>query len=450
MRCLAPIPALALSVLLTACGTPPPATAPLSAVSPGPRSVAVPAAPQPSAPPQVPPQVPPPQVDAAAFRGQGRLAFAWGRSLYVLDGGTGALTRVGEAVPDPSPAWSADGDWVAWLSGTAAAPQLWVARADGSQARQVLPGPVQAFAWSPTGDTLAAAPSRGMGGLWVASAPGGAKEIAAAGTQVFSLAWSPEGATLAYAVTLPFQQPENRSDALYTVAAAGGAPTQRFMAPGDGIALAGWWPDASGLLFWRDTEHSASLAADGVPLLSLPLSGGAPRTMATTPIGTRWLARSPDGQHMLLVSGAGREVWRNKALAICAVEAGDCRTLAQPPDAVSLDPAWSGDGLRLAFVRATSPAQYPSGDAALQAWQQTRTLWVAGEDGSEARQLTAAGRGVGSPQWSRDGQHLLFIRDGAIWLLDVAGGAPARVAGPFPVRQHFDPVAWPMDLAWFR
>jgi Tol biopolymer transport system component len=63
-------------------------------------------------------------------------------------------------------------------------------------------------------------------------------------------------------------------------------------------------------------------------------------------------------------------------------------------------------------------------------WTDRRELWVANRDGAEARRVTAAGDGVHSPRWLPDGRHLVFVRDGLVWLLDPSSGGSTPVAGP--------------------
>jgi Tol biopolymer transport system component len=405
-----------------------------------------------------------PAANAAAFLGQGALAFVWGEGLYVLDGSSGTVRavagpEVGGGGAPVYPRWSPDGQWIAFLR---ADPKgldryLWLVRADGSGARQALAAPVLTFAWSPTADVLAVAPTQG-GGLWLVPASGGGEPqlLAAGGTQVWSLAWAPDGRALAYVVTLPGGAQGGaavRSDVLYTVAATGGTPTQRLVAQGDGLYLAGWWPDGAGVLYWRDPQHSASLQADGLPLYTLRF-GGAPRELGTTLVGPEWLAFSPDGSRVALVVGAGRDAWSNKSLQVCAVESGTCRAWPQPAGTVSLDPAWSGDGRRLAFVRAAVPAVAPTTAADLDTWNGTRRLWLAAADGSGPQAVAAAGSDVFSPRWSRDGLHLLYVANDAVQWLDVVSGQVTRLVGPFPVASlpsgYHGQVQWGIDLDWHQ
>jgi serine/threonine protein kinase/Tol biopolymer transport system component len=80
---------------------------------------------------------------------------------------------------------------------------------------------------------------------------------------------------------------------------------------------------------------------------------------------------------------------------------------------LDLDPAFSPDGRKLAFVSERSG---------------TREVWVSNADGGEAVQLTSfGGTTVGRPSWSPDGQFLAFHAAG-IHIVPATGGPPRRVA----------------------
>lgn len=405
-----------------------------------------------------------PPVDVAAFRGQGRLAFVWSGQLYLLNGDAGILRRLAAVGLIGNLAWSPDGHWLAYIhvtNGDLGSGQLWVVRADGSDAHQVmgLPAPVQTFSWSPVANMLAIGlqySPHGPSGLWLATPLGRPRELAANGA---GAQWSPDGGMLAYSATLQFTNPLGRSDALYTVPAAGGAPARRFVAKEDGIELLGWWPNGKGVLFWRDPLHSASIAADGLMLYTLPLGGApTPHPLTTTLTYPDWIARSPSGRRLLLVSGGGREAWHDKSLSTCDVVTAACQAVSTQHGTVALDLAWSPRDNRIAFVQARDLGNAGGfgGTQPLQAWVQTHTLWVASATGAGAHELTAAGAGVYQPQWSHDGRHLLYIRDDAVWLVDANGGAPVKIVGPFPSAPplfgYYGHVDWTtyIPLAWHQ
>ncbi|ATW25095.1 S-layer homology domain-containing protein [Candidatus Formimonas warabiya] len=378
----------------------------------------------------------PPDINTAAFKEQGDLAFIWQGLLYAFDGKTGEvkqLTGSGRAV---QPAWSHDGQWLAYIDVTdpeADTGPLWLVRRDGSQAHQVqgLPGLAgrQGFFWSPTANVLALTM---QDGVWLVSADGEpSRLVQSEGT--FHLAWSPDGKYLAYNGTLPSDQPEDRSDALYTIAVDGGQPVQRLVAPQAGIQVTGWWSDGKGLLYWVDPLHSASLAADGMGLWSLRQGDTEPKFLSSGLAHQGWLSMSPQGR-LLIVKGEWRIVWTRKSLAIIDPESGSVQDLNNPEGSVAIDPSFSPDGSRIAFVA----AKELGGDVwgfekpeELNAWVATRTLWIRNSDGSGAHPLPSAGAGVYQPVWSKDGDHILYVRDNALWIIGADGGQPEKVLGPF-------------------
>jgi len=406
---------------------------------------------------------PPPRVAVAAFRGQGQLAFLWNGRPYILDGQKGTLHALPPVGSVASLAWSADGQWLAYLAGAApdGAGALWIMRADGRAARQVqgLPTPVRAFAWSPRANTLAVLPqwdARRLNGLWIVPARAGVpRNVAPSSGGVGSFAWTPDGSRLA----LQGADPRRRGvDLLEVVSLTGGrqrvvARTPIVHGQDTGLIVAGWWPDGQGLLYQLDPYHSTSIAADGLPLLSLPL-GGTARRLAVTLGYPEWLALWKG--EVVLVTGLGRQIWAGKRLAICAERTASCRSLPQPRDAVSLDPAWSPDGAHIAFVRADDLGSIGGfgTTAALRAWVGSRTLWVADARGAGAHPVRQAGTGVYQPQWSADGHHLLYVRDNALWLIATSGGAPVRIVGPFPQAPdlfgYYGHVAWSSLFSWSR
>ncbi len=240
-----------------------------------------------------------PVVNAAAFRGQGHLVFLWNGQPYVLDGRQGTLGALPQAAAVASLAWSPDGQWLAYLAVPAPgdAGPLWFTRADGHAAHQVrgLGAPVTAFAWSPRADLVAARPqgdARRPSGLWVVPARGGVpRNVAPGSAGVGSFAWTPDGRRLAYQGADPRQQ---GVDLLTVVPLSGGRPRVVARTPivkgqDTGMIVAGWWPDGQSLLYQLDPYHSASFAADGLLLLSLP-PGGRPRRLAVTLGYPDWLA----------------------------------------------------------------------------------------------------------------------------------------------------------------
>lgn len=399
-------------------------------------------------------------VDVKAFRAHGQLAFVWNARLDVLDGNRGMVHQLTHSGQVLAVAWSPDRRWLAYIQAAstyASTQQLYVTHADGGQLHAIggLPASVQAFVWSPVADVLAVIPGPAAGpagGLWLATPTGGAREVAVAAT---SVRWSPDGKNLAYSLTLPFHDPQTRSDALYTMP-VGGVPARRFVATGSGITVAGWGPDGVSLLYWVDPQHSSSLAADGSQLFVLPLrTGSLPSQLATMLAYPDWLSWAPMDRRVALVRGDGRESWRHKTIVLCDSSVGPCRALAPRPGMVEIDPSWSPRGDRIAFVMARDVGAAAAGmpGPLTGSWTQTRTLWIAHPDGTGLYHVRAAGHGVYAPQWSRDGRYLLYVRDNAVWLIDAAGRTAVRVVSPLipstaAPADYYGHIAWSSVLAW--
>lgn len=115
-----------------------------------------------------------PEVNPAALRGSGNLAFVWRGLIYTLDGKTGEIRQLTDSGRALHPAWSHDGEWLAFIRVTdsqALSGQLWLVRQNGSEAHQVdglpeLSGCGQ-FSWSPVANILAVG---GQNGLWLVPA----------------------------------------------------------------------------------------------------------------------------------------------------------------------------------------------------------------------------------------------------------------------------------------
>ncbi|GHG37207.1 MULTISPECIES: serine hydrolase [Amycolatopsis] len=94
-----------------------------------------------------------------------------------------------------------------------------------------------------------------------------------------------------------------------------------------------------------------------------------------------------------------------------------------PAFAFPEQPAISPDGGRIAYVLRTADRDKD---------EDTRSLWLVGTGGGEARRLTRGPADV-APAWSPDGTRLAFLRaqDGPaqLWLLPADGGEPEQVTG---------------------
>jgi Tol biopolymer transport system component len=417
-------------------------------------------------------------VDVSTAMMPGMVAVVSDGSLDLIAHG---VTHVVSVADSPSaPAWSADGVWVAFLS-TPAPPveepyddqpsQLWVARADGTDAHAVTPRTldVMGFAWDP-------APSTERLAFTGVAATGGTGEVAVTSplsshptvvvSQAYAtFAWSPSGTTLAVGFGLRPAGPTDRLVGVLDLVHLDGTEPQAVVkVPGAPVEVATWWPDGKGVVFWRDSDGSSSLAADGLPLESVDLSTGHVRTLATTLVHLDWLAWSPSGTTLAVVAGPNRSVWDSgRHLDLCTVPEDTCKTLTQPTGTVSLDPAWTTTGT-LMFVRAPGTvsntmgpppgiaggADAPYGEATITQWEDAQHIWTATATGTGPGLLTAVGAGAHTPTTISGG--MLYIRDDNLWYLPTTGTAvdvtgPVGTPNPYE-SDYYGYIPWAYDFAW--
>lgn len=364
----------------------------------------------------------------------GPLAYFAGQGLYTAEPGTDPHRVATTGNPGSAPQWSPDGDWLAYL-GTGG--HLHLVHGDGSDAHLALASPVTAMTWSPVANLLALVPSGGpdAGDLVLVSTGGGPAAGAAASaapgaptvvaSAVTSFVWSSDGTRIAYSQGGAGSSPERI--VVFDVV-AGTRVVLPYRAPaGTGIQLASWWPDGGGLLFWLDPGRSVTAEATGLPLADLPLSATSATVLAKTFVYLPWLAWSPGGNRLLVVEMSGSMPWQGSRLAICRPARRSCQVLPQPAGTVTMDPAWSPSGHRIAFVRASVLASSSPG-LTLDTWYGTRRLWVSNPDGGRAQLVSDAGAGVADPQFSPSGRAVVYVTAGSIESAALSGGRPTVIA----------------------
>ena len=146
---------------------------------------------------------------------------------------------------------------------------------------------------------------------------------------------SPDGVYLAYSDATGLYLKLIQSGETHKIAVQGGSGH-----------VEGWLPDGAHVLVSRAERPDGTLA-----LWNVPIVGGAPRKI----IDDGWGASvSPDGTRIAFLRGAPdfnllayrKEIW------IARLDGSDARELAPSrPDEVFAAPAWSRDGLHLAYIR---------------------------------------------------------------------------------------------------
>ncbi|OYU70097.1 MAG: amidohydrolase [Alphaproteobacteria bacterium PA2] len=363
-------------------------------------------------------------------------------SMWTLPVAGGPARRLTDELTDGAqPDWTPDSKTLVFQSYRAGNFHIWSVKADGTGLTQLISGPFDCREprVSPDGGTIAfAADATGRYAIHIMPITGGApKLVAEADGQACQPCWSPDGKTLAYVV-------DRRRIETLTL---GGARTVAFTASSGEVHSPNFSPESTKLVFTHLDEGKAELrtadavlvkGADVFPFRPTWLPNGDMIFAADGQIQRQGAAgrkavpfevripvarpfyrkrgRNFDSTVPSPVVGIGSPVLSPDGAQIAFRALNDLyiMPLGGPAKALTkdrfwkCDPAWSPDGLSLAY------STDRGGD--LQVW--VRTL-ATGED----RQITRHSGAALAPAWSRNGKTLAFLdQTGALHTAEVATG----------------------------
>jgi dipeptidyl aminopeptidase/acylaminoacyl peptidase len=389
----------------------------------------------------------------------GMLAYVQGGDIWVKPLPTGEPQRLTTDGRNQEPRWSPSGRWLAFRKGDE---QVWMIQADGGELVPIAGGiSASAFAWAPDQDLLACVSGNG---LYVVNPDRASQvELIAPSPDVprrlGHIAWSPDGQWIAYEwqEQWPDQPPARRG--IWTVSPDGNVRGEPVLPIADPL-LAGWTGDSAFMLI-QDGMNSAALLADGSPLYAF-LPGLAPVKLADSTLPYADFVAPEPGQstRVVVVSGGGREAWKNKRLVITTASTGD-QVVLTPPDVAVSSPAWSPDGAFIAYSAAPDAGtNIAGGEDARQALTQRRIFVVNTQSNPQPRQITNdPDYRDERPLWSRDGSAILFARldeqdRASLWLVPSTGGAPQRVVDELTPAPdwfgYYGHVTWDTLFDWWR
>jgi len=375
----------------------------------------------------------------------GAVAYIRDEAVHVVDVSSGRDRVVAHLwVPsyEAGVSWSGDGRWLAVGDDL-------VPAAGGTLCRPFANGTGRygddpSLVWSPKGELLAATTAKGVFLLrpgdrprrflpagWSADGfgPGGGRIAAEGSLRAYEL-WS-------------IDVPSGRRTFLYRSNAHDGPPQ-----------LARWSPDGRFVVFTTDTYESASIAADGLPLLAVSSNGGRAAHLAPEVVAASQFVQ-PCGPHDVLVStGFDRYVSAHKQLELLAPPYSTLRNVSADPSRSWYAATCSPDGRSIAATVTRMP-----GDEDGTIDSASRMIWLLTPDGRRRLLLGAPGDPVSyeGPRFSRDGRELLYYEHAtrygapfALYLLNIATGRSHRLATIGGGFDYYGLHDWSGMAAWYQ
>ena len=391
----------------------------------------------------------------AGARDLGTVAFIRDRKLDALDVATCSIRTLAPAGGIDGPvSWSADGRWVAFGGK--------IVPAQGGRAEQPLRGAAGPLAWAPRGHELAGITTGG--GLLVGGPGLKPRRLLPEGWGATTVAWSRSGDVLAVSRSLYLKVAPPYHQEIWLLDLRSGSKRELFHLSKPDLApplLEGFSPDGRWLLAYEDSENSASLMADGLPLLAIRVADGKTvRVGAGTlvyPDFVSWCGASL----AYVVNRGGREVTLGDRIAFAS--APGWKPVVSPGkihDTSSyISPSCSPpNDFEIAAAVGPKTADGPFG-------HERRRIWLLGYTGGNWHPLgpiPPVGRSDELPMWSADGRWIAFVRSGptnrdarapgVLYLLDLRNHG--KLVGPIAdlgsTGNYYGHYGWSGQLAWRR
>lgn len=372
-----------------------------------------------------------------------------------------------------APAWSPDGQAIAFFKPVGRRAGLYVVRPRHSPPRRLAAATGALVVWSPDGAWLAFATE---GGTYMVGSTGqGLTRLGNAGSVP---RWSHDSRHVAFVErggVARVASPPTGPAVPVTSARLDGEVGEVGWTRGNRLVFASRRPTATGVFAVEpDGTNVRQLTPDGAPTGELSPDGS---RLAFVRDGHVWTVRLDGGDERLLTSGADKDAepaWSPDGGRLAFVRAGNIFVVDASGgaseqithlsnDGFTAGPAWSPDGAWIAFTAGGLFAVRPDGSelhrivstsgvaAGLDpAWSPDGTklalggfaIAVVNVDGTGYRPLTWPERSrTGQPAWSPDGTKIVFVRssdarfstDSDLWTINLDGSGETRLTdGPWP------------------
>jgi Tol biopolymer transport system component len=308
-----------------------------------------------------------------------------------------------------------------------------------------------AVVWASSGHLLAVVTTGG--GVELGPAAGPLRRLLPDGWGASTAAFSPDDRHLAVSRT----DDRGRVEEVWLIDLPGGSRRALFREPsreGAPLLLQGFSPNGRWLLFWKDPYSSASILADGVPLLAIAVVGGSPRIVAKGELHYRDFLGWCGGSLAYVTDHGGRVVTHGDGIAVAAPAGWRSRTILPAGGSTSWTSLSCDSSGTLAVAAGPSSDDEPFG-------HEHRSIWlVRGRTATHLAKTTPPPhRSDEWPSWSADGRWLLFVRsrfDGRGWMGSLFAFEPAtgKLLGPIArvgaTQNYYGHYDWASQISWHR
>lgn len=368
-----------------------------------------------------------PDGKLVAFR---RNSYAPGGAGIFLTSSEGkSVMQLTQHPGDCCPAWSPDGQNLAFTRIAADEYAIYVVSAKGGTPRRISHEDPRKkrgeLAWTPDGKYVAFSGDSASGGaqiFLVSVSDSSLRPLSEPQGQDrdWGPSFSPDGTQMAFVRTNGAGFPEE----VYVMPANGGAARLLTYDRSAVMGPPAWSSDGQFVIF-------ASTRDGGPSLWRIPAAGGTATRMENTSTGIWHPSVARQGEKM----AAQRIVGSSGIYQVTQVEGTDkwTQSIITSTNGRNEGPISSPDGKRIAFMSDRSGSL---------------EIWVSNRDGSAATQLTSM-HGAGTPRWSPDGLWISFDTTGngphSLWVISAFGGTPRMLA-----QDQFDSVvgSWSHDGKW--
>jgi Tol biopolymer transport system component len=332
---------------------PPPAgTAPIPTVPVATRTGATPAAPSVAVPQPTPNAIPP---STGPLQPAYRIAFVSNSGgnddIWTVDPDGRRLTDLTKAQKakgsDSDPEWSPDGKRIAFVSDRDGNADIWVMNVDGTGARNLThsPGDDLNPRWSPDCKRIAFTSFRdGDAEIYTMTADGAEQtNLTKADGDDLQPAWSPDGMQIAFV-----SERGKRPHALYALSLDAPKTPAKLAAPPCDLASPAWSSDGKTIAVvgcvGADGQGNTDLLQHVVYVV--PAAGGALTAISDPKMDSGAPTFAPDGKTLAYWSYQTPQ----QADIVLFTLGANTRRVIQAPPGVGREPAWSADGMNLAFI----------------------------------------------------------------------------------------------------